>query len=221
MFINKLKTLKYPLPATSTSVNNYLSLVDGCIYQYYKYYFGWLIDWWIDRLIDWLIDWLIDRLIDWLVNCWLIKCLRDQRLSPRHFATAYGDHQLYDSLLTSTCPAAWEKAEVIPILKEDDHEVAFNNRPLSLLAVASKICENIGLSQFVSYFTHINNNNRLSSHKSGNRKFHSTETLIIHTTDAILEGMDNKKKHCCRKLSTGSIIADYFTNCHKSARQLP
>ena len=71
--------------------------------------------------------------------------------------------------------------------------MAFNNRPFSLLAVASKICENIGLNQFVSYFTHINNNNRLSSHKSGNRKFHSNETLNIHTTDAILEGMDNKK----------------------------
>ena len=115
----------------------------------------------------------------------MIKCLRDQRLSPCHSANAYGDHQPFDSLLTSTCHAAWKKAEVIPILKEGDHEVAFNNRPLYLLAVASKISEKIGLNQFVSYFTHINNNNRLSSHKSGSRKFHSTETLNIHTTDAI------------------------------------
>ena len=90
-----------------------------------------------DRLMDRQIDWSIDWLTDWLID-WLIKCLRDQRLPRRHFATAYGDHQLYDSLLTSSCPAAWEKAEVIPILKEGGHEVAFNNRPLSLLAVASK-----------------------------------------------------------------------------------
>ena len=68
------------------------------------------------------------------------------------------------SLLTSTFPAASKKAEVIPLKKGDD-EVASNNRSLSFLAVASKICEKIALNQFSSYLT---NNNRLSSHQSGN-----------------------------------------------------
>ena len=40
------------------------------------------------------------------------------------------------SILTSTFPAKWKQAEVIPILKDCDHEEAANNRPLSLLAVA-------------------------------------------------------------------------------------
>ena len=43
------------------------------------------------------------------------------------------------SILTSTFPDNWKEAEVIPILKDRDHEKAANNRPLSLLAVVSKV----------------------------------------------------------------------------------
>ena len=45
------------------------------------------------------------------------------------------------SILTSSFPAKW-KAEVIPILKDGDHEVAANNRLISL-PIASKVCETI------------------------------------------------------------------------------
>jgi hypothetical protein len=37
------------------------------------------------------------------------------------------------SLQTSVFPSTWKISEVIPLLKEGDHEVANNNRPLSLL----------------------------------------------------------------------------------------
>ena len=37
------------------------------------------------------------------------------------------------SILTSTFPDNWKEGEVIPILKDGDHEKAANNRPLSLL----------------------------------------------------------------------------------------
>ena len=77
------------------------------------------------------------------------------------------------SLSTSTYPSTWKKAEVIPLLKDGDHEQASNNRPLSLLPVASKIYEKVVLIQFNSYLLR---NNRLSSHQS----------------DAILKAMDNK-----------------------------
>ena len=43
------------------------------------------------------------------------------------------------SILTNTFPNKWKEAEVIPILKDGDHEEAANNRPLSLLNVASKV----------------------------------------------------------------------------------
>ena len=43
------------------------------------------------------------------------------------------------SILTGTFPKKWKEAEVIPILKDINHEEAANNRPLSLLTVASKV----------------------------------------------------------------------------------
>ena len=90
------------------------------------------------------------------------------------------------SLTSSTFPDAWKSAEVIPLLKEGDHELASNNRPLSLLVVASKICEKVVLNQLSPYLAE---NNRLSSHPSGSRKYHSTETSIIIVTDCILDAM--------------------------------
>jgi hypothetical protein len=62
-----------------------------------------------------------------------------------------------------------------------------NNRPLSLLVLASKICQSIVLNQFSTYLAE---NNRLSSHQSGNRKYHPTETISIMVTDCIQEAMD-------------------------------
>lgn len=94
------------------------------------------------------------------------------------------------SLATSTFPDAWKAAEVIPLLKEGDHNVASNNRPLSLLPVASKVCERIVLNQLSDY---LSDHNRLTHHQNGNKKLHSTETLSIYITDNILEAMDNKK----------------------------
>ena len=44
--------------------------------------------------------------------------------------------------------------------------------------------------QFSAYLT---KNNRLTSHQSGNKKAHSTETLNILLTDKILEAMDKKQ----------------------------
>ena len=94
------------------------------------------------------------------------------------------------SFITSTFPNAWKLAEVIPLLKEGDHEEPSNNRPLSLLVVASKICERIALQQFSSY---LHRHSCLNSHQSGNKKHHSTETLNISVSDALLDAMDKKK----------------------------
>ena len=98
------------------------------------------------------------------------------------------------SLSTCSFPTAWKGAEVVPILKKGDHEVASNNRPLSLLPVAAKVCEKVCekvvLEQFSKYLII---NNRLSPHQSGNRKSHSTETLKIYITDCMLDAVDKKK----------------------------
>lgn len=43
------------------------------------------------------------------------------------------------SLESAKYPDAWNFAEATPLLRDGDHEVASNNRPLSLLAVTCKI----------------------------------------------------------------------------------
>jgi hypothetical protein len=79
--------------------------------------------------------------------------------------------------MSSTYPDVWKLAEVIPLLKEGDREVAFNNRPLSVLAIASKICEKMALIKPINLF--FTKNESISTHQSGNKKSHSTETLNI------------------------------------------
>lgn len=98
-------------------------------------------------------------------------------------------HIINCSLMTGMFPDLWKISEVIPLLKDGDHEVASNNRPLSLLVVVSKVCEKVALNQFSSYLTE---NKRISSHQSGNRRFHSTETLNILVSDTMLDAIDKK-----------------------------
>jgi hypothetical protein len=95
-----------------------------------------------------------------------------------------------ESFTTSAFPESWKIAEIIPLLKEGDHEVAANNRPLSMLKVLSKICEKVALNQFGGFLNRID---RLSSQQSGNKKYHSTGTLSILVNDFFLKSMDNKK----------------------------
>ena len=89
---------------------------------------------------------------------------------------------------SSEFPQSWKEAEVIPLIKEGDHELPSNNRPLSLLIVVSKICE-VVLCQFTTFLFH---NECLTSHQSGNRRYHSSETLNVLVDDIILEAMDQK-----------------------------
>ena len=52
------------------------------------------------------------------------------------------------------------------------------------------MCEKIALDQLTSYLTE---KQRLTSNQSGNKKWHSTETSLISTTDAILRAIDQTK----------------------------
>ena len=54
------------------------------------------------------------------------------------------------SLLSSVFPAAWKVSEVISLPKDGDHEIPNNNRPVSLLPAASKICERVALNQLMT-----------------------------------------------------------------------
>ena len=50
--------------------------------------------------------------------------------------------------------------------------------------------ERLAHGQFVEYLT---TNCKLAKTQSGNRKFHSTETALLHVTDEWLKAMDDKK----------------------------
>ena len=98
------------------------------------------------------------------------------------------------SLLASTFPEVWKTAEITPIPKQGNHELPNNNRAISLLPALSKVCERVAYNQFVTYLT---TKERLTTKQSGNKKCFSTETSLIHTTDALLKGIDDKKLAAC------------------------
>ena len=75
----------------------------------------------------------------------------------------------------------WKIAEVVPLHKDGDSEMASNNRPISLL---------VQPNQYTEYLT---KHKLMTKHQSGNRKNHFTETLNIGGTDMLLEAMDNKQ----------------------------
>ncbi len=84
----------------------------------------------------------------------------------------------------------WKIAEVVPLHKEGEPDIASNNRPISLLSCLSKICDKVASNQFTE---HLTNHNLLTKHQSGNRKNHSTETINVAVTNMLLEAMDNKQ----------------------------
>ena len=90
----------------------------------------------------------------------------------------------------STFPSCWKIAGVTPILKDGDHEIPSNNRPISLLPVLSKVCERAAHDQLVFF---LSTKQRLSTQQCGNKKWNSTETVLIQTTDSILQNIDKKE----------------------------
>ena len=82
------------------------------------------------------------------------------------------------------------KIIIITIIK-GDHEVANNNRPVSLLPALSKICERAALTNQLTEYT--TRQNCLTEHQIRNKKKHSREALHIFMSDMILEAMDQKQ----------------------------
>ena len=79
---------------------------------------------------------------------------------------------------------------IVPHLKDGDHEVPNNNRPISLLPVLCKLAEKIALIQFNDFLTM---HNKLTQHQSGNRRNHSMETLSLLVTDHIFRAIDQQQ----------------------------
>ena len=94
------------------------------------------------------------------------------------------------SFASSVFPHAWKKAEDVPHLKEGDHEMSENNRPVSLLSALSKVIEKLALQQYTNYLLE---KNCLTGQQSGNKRYHSTETLGLLVADHLFKAIDEKK----------------------------
>ena len=95
-------------------------------------------------------------------------------------------------------PDDWKTSRVVPLFKFDNREEMDNYRPISVLAVISKITEKVVYHQLFSY---LNASNPLSSCQSGFRKNFSTETAVTLFVDEIRRNVDNG-------LLTGAVFID-------------
>ena len=83
-----------------------------------------------------------------------------------------------------------KKAEVVPHLKVGDHEMPENNRLVLLLPVVSKAIEKLALQGYTNYLLE---KNCLTGQQSGNKRYHSTETLGLLVADHLFKAIDEKK----------------------------
>ena len=91
----------------------------------------------------------------------------------------------------------WKTTEITPLPEQGNHGLPINNRPISLLPALPKVCERVAYNQFVTYLTTKERPARLTTKQSGNKKWFPTETSLIHTTDAFLKGIDDKRLTAC------------------------
>ena len=122
-----------------------------------------------------------------------MQCLKDSLLITLPF---FITSIINASLLASTFPEFWKTAEITPIPKQGNHELPNNNRLFSVLPALLKVCERAAYNQVVTYLT---TKERLTTKQSGNKKWFSTETSLIHTTAAFLKGTDDKKLTACMR----------------------
>ena len=74
----------------------------------------------------------------------MLKDCREFIVDPLH-------HIVNLSLQTSTVPAAWKQAKIVPIFKSGDQKQAENYRPISVLPILSKLVEKAVHSQLLTY----------------------------------------------------------------------
>ena len=97
------------------------------------------------------------------------------------------------SLETGNFPECWKKADVIPIFKKDDKQLASNYRPISLLSCIGKLFERV-IFKYTYNFLH--ENQIFYNLQSGFLPGHSTEYQLIEMYHSICQNLDNRKNTC-------------------------
>ena len=84
----------------------------------------------------------------------------------------------------------WKVANVTPIYKKGDKQLAKNYRPISLLPICGKIFEKIVFGQLYSY---LSGNGLLTKNQSGFCPGDSTTNQLLYLVNEIHEAFDNPK----------------------------
>ena len=93
------------------------------------------------------------------------------------------------SLSSGSFPDLWKKAKVSPLFKEGSLFDRSNYRPISVLAILSKILERHVHISFCNFLTE---NDLLSDSQFGFRKSRSCELAVTDLIDRLLNNMDNR-----------------------------
>ncbi len=95
------------------------------------------------------------------------------------------------SLTSSIFPQSMKTALVRPLLKKAslDQEIMKHYRPVSNLSFLSKVIEKAVSLQISD---HLSSNNLYEPYQSAYRRFHGTETALLHVQNDILRSVDNK-----------------------------
>ena len=97
-------------------------------------------------------------------------------------------HIINLSITNSVFPSTWKCAKVIPLHKKDEVIYPKNFRPVSLLAISSKILERAIFLQLINY---LESNNLLHPSHHGFRAMHNTCTALLQMVDTWLEALED------------------------------
>ena len=91
------------------------------------------------------------------------------------------------SIKTGIYPDMWKKAKLMPLYKSDSQLDRGNYRPISILAVVSKILEQ---HVSISYSYYLIANNILSGCQLGFKAYHSCESSLITVFESLLTNIE-------------------------------
>ena len=91
------------------------------------------------------------------------------------------------SVKAGVFPANWKPSCMVPIFKNGSKSELGNYRPISMLSAVARVFECLIYTQLSKYFQE---NNFFTKYQSGFRKFHSTVTSMLKTTNDWLLNLD-------------------------------
>ena len=96
--------------------------------------------------------------------------------------------KIFNKAIRNECvPHDWKIERVVPLHKKGPRNLLNNYRPISILPIASKVFEKVLYEQLYNYLMA---NNLLSNKQFGFRRFHSTTSALLDSTNEWFVNMD-------------------------------